>query len=57
MTRFVRLALALVAALALAACSTSGTVNDGYDADSPGGRHSEWCGQHPPSPYCGITRE
>jgi len=57
MTWFVRIATALAATLALAACSASGTVNDGYDPDSPGARHGEACGQHPPSPYCGITRE
>ena len=57
MARIVRLTLALAAALALAACSGSGAVNDGYDADSPSARHSDWCSQSPPSPYCGISRE
>ena len=37
--------------LALAACKTSGDI-DGYDADSPSARESDWCSQSPPSGYC-----
>jgi len=56
MTRL-RFTLALAAALALAACSTSGQVNDGYDSASPGASHGDWCSEIPPSPYCDVSRK
>jgi hypothetical protein len=56
MIRFARLALTLATALALAACSSSGPVHDGYDANSPGASHGEACSEIPPSPYCSVRR-
>ena len=54
MTRYVRIALALAAALVLAACVSGGMVDVGYDAESPGASHGDWCSHIPPSPYCGV---
>ena len=54
MTPFACWILVFATVLGLAACADGKSIN-GYDSDSPSADHTDWCGQSPPSGYCGRT--
>jgi hypothetical protein len=53
MTNMTRVLLVIAALAGLSACDKSGKIG-GYDPDSPGADHTDWCSQSPPPGYCVV---